>query len=187
MARFEGKTVVITGSARGQGAAEAQRFFEEGANVVLNDVLSEEGEALAAKMGKRAIYVAHDVTREDSWRTLFIEVERAFGRCDVLVNNAGIYAPATIADTTPELAEKTFRVNQLGTLLGMKHAIEPMKKERRWFDREHFVKRRAPRFCQCNCLRGHQVGSTRHDQGCGCRAGSLSHSRKFGASRVHRH
>jgi 3alpha(or 20beta)-hydroxysteroid dehydrogenase len=128
MARFEGKTVVVTGSARGQGAAEAQRFFDEGANVVLNDLLSAEGEALAAKMGKRAIYVSHDVTREDSWRALFKEVERAFGRCDVLVNNAGIYVPAAIAETTPELAEKTFRVNQLGTLLGMKHAIEPMKR-----------------------------------------------------------
>ncbi|MFM0507461.1 SDR family NAD(P)-dependent oxidoreductase [Paraburkholderia sp. RL17-373-BIF-A] len=128
MARFEGKTVVVTGPARGQGAAEAQRFFDEGANVVLNDLLSAEGEALAAKMGKRAIYVTHDVTREDSWRALFKEVERAFGRCDVLVNNAGIYVPAAIAETTPELAEKTFSVNQLGTLLGMKHAIEPMKR-----------------------------------------------------------
>ncbi|MGF6757464.1 SDR family NAD(P)-dependent oxidoreductase [Paraburkholderia sp. GAS42] len=128
MKRFEGKTVVVTGSARGQGAAEAQRFLEEGANVVINDVLDEEGAALAARYGERAIYVRHDVTNEESWRGLFNATERKFGRCDALVNNAGVYRPASIADTTVDMMEKFFQVNQLGTLLGMKHAVPLLKK-----------------------------------------------------------
>jgi 3alpha(or 20beta)-hydroxysteroid dehydrogenase len=128
MKRFEGKTVVVTGSARGQGAAEAQRFLEEGANVVINDVLDDEGAALAARYGKQAIYVRHDVTSEESWRTLFNETEQKFGRCDALVNNAGVYRPASIADTSVNMMETFFRVNQLGTLLGMKHVVPLMKK-----------------------------------------------------------
>lgn len=66
MNRFAGKTVVVTGAARGQGAAEAARFHFEGANVVLTDVRAEDGEALARQLGKRTAFVQHDVTSEDS-------------------------------------------------------------------------------------------------------------------------
>ncbi|RAS33156.1 SDR family NAD(P)-dependent oxidoreductase [Paraburkholderia bryophila] len=126
--RFQDKTVLITGAARGQGAAEARRFVSEGAKVVLSDVLDEEGRALASKLGDGAIYVHHDVTSDLSWRATFEETERAFGSCDILVNNAGIYRPAKIEDTTEQLMEKMFQVNQMGTLLGMKHAAASMKK-----------------------------------------------------------
>ncbi|MFM0658049.1 SDR family NAD(P)-dependent oxidoreductase [Paraburkholderia sediminicola] len=131
MNRFAGKTVVITGAARGQGAAEAARFHSEGAHVVLTDVRADEGDALAHQLGERAAFVRHDVTSEDSWAQLFDETERLFGRCDVLVNNAGIYRPAAISETTSELIEQHFRVNQLGTLLGMKHATTPLRKSGR--------------------------------------------------------
>jgi 3alpha(or 20beta)-hydroxysteroid dehydrogenase len=127
MNRFEGKTVLITGAARGQGAAEAVRFHREGANVVISDLAGDAGKELADKLGERVVYVTHDVTNEDSWRDLFATAQRLFGRCDVLVNNAGIYQPASIEATTPELMAQIFRVNQLGTLLGMKHALEPLK------------------------------------------------------------
>ncbi|TCF96776.1 hypothetical protein BZM26_35505 [Paraburkholderia strydomiana] len=126
MNRFEGKTIVITGAARGQGAAEARRFHREGARVVIADVLAEEGDVLARELGERATFVVHDVTDEDSWTDLFDETERIFGGCDVLVNNAGIYRPAPLHETTAQLVEQHFRVNQLGALLGMKHAIKPL-------------------------------------------------------------
>ncbi|WP_322056354.1 glucose 1-dehydrogenase [Paraburkholderia sp. J63] len=126
MNRFEGKTVVITGAARGQGAAEARRFYREGANVILTDLLAQEGEALARELGERAAFVAHDVTDESSWIRVFERTASLFGQCDVLVNNAGIYRPAALGDTTAQMAEQHFRVNQLGTLLGMKHAIQPL-------------------------------------------------------------
>ncbi|WP_322062382.1 glucose 1-dehydrogenase [Paraburkholderia sp. J63] len=126
MNRFEGKTVIITGAARGQGAAEAKRFHREEANVVLTDLLVDEGEALARQLGERAVFVKHDVTDETAWAHVFERAASLFGQCNVLVNNAGIYKPAPLGETTTQLAEQHFRVNQLGTLLGMKHAIEPL-------------------------------------------------------------
>jgi 3alpha(or 20beta)-hydroxysteroid dehydrogenase len=106
MNRFEGKTVVVTGSARGQGAAEIRRFHLEGANVVVSDLLTDAGKTLAEGLGERAIFNRHDVSSESSWRELFGKVEQTFGGCDVLVNNAGVYQPATIAETDTELMEK---------------------------------------------------------------------------------
>ncbi|AWV05638.1 MULTISPECIES: SDR family NAD(P)-dependent oxidoreductase [Burkholderia] len=127
MNRFSGKTIVITGAARGQGAAEAARFHGEGANVMISDLANSGGKAIADQLGERAVYVDHDVTSEDSWHDLFATAQRIFGQCHALVNNAGIYRPAPIEATTPELLEQIFRVNQLGTLLGMKHALGPLK------------------------------------------------------------
>ncbi|MFK3797113.1 glucose 1-dehydrogenase [Pseudomonas sp. NPDC088444] len=128
MARFQGKTVIVTGAARGMGAADIRRFHSEGANVVVTDVLVEEGKALADSLGERALFIQHDVSNEASWKSLFETVEATFGGVDVLVNNAGVYRPATIAETDAELVEKLFRINQLGTFLGMKYAIEPLKR-----------------------------------------------------------
>ncbi|WP_109479810.1 glucose 1-dehydrogenase [Paraburkholderia sp. C35] len=126
--KFQHKVVFITGAARGQGAAEARRFVSEGAQVVLADVLDADGEALAAQLGGHAIYLHHDVTSDHSWSAAIAETERCFGRCDVLVNNAGVYRPAPIEETSEAMIEKMFKVNQLGTLLGMKHAAASMKK-----------------------------------------------------------
>jgi 3alpha(or 20beta)-hydroxysteroid dehydrogenase len=126
--KFKSKVVLITGAARGQGAAEAEHFVAEGAKVILADVLDEEGMRLATRLEDRAAYLHHDVTSDESWETVFAEIERLHGRCDVLVNNAGIYRPAPIDATTSKMAEAMFQVNQLGTLLGMKYAAESMKK-----------------------------------------------------------
>jgi 3alpha(or 20beta)-hydroxysteroid dehydrogenase len=126
--KFQNKVVLVTGAARGQGAAEAKRFAAEGAKVVLADVLDEEGQRLAAQLAGPAIYLHLDVTSDSSWGAAIEQTEQAFGRCDVLVNNAGIYWPAAIDGTTVDLAEAMFRVNQLGTLLGMKHGAASMKK-----------------------------------------------------------
>ena len=94
MGRLEGKTALITGGARGQGAAEARLFAEEGANVVLTDVLDEEGERTAAQVG--GAFLHHDVTDEEQWAAAVARAVELHGGLDVLVNNAGIYVETSL-------------------------------------------------------------------------------------------
>src|SRR5437764_11145970 len=105
MARLAGKVALISGGARGMGAAEARLFTQEGAAVLVGDVLDREGEALAAALtakGHAAAYVHLDVTSEAEWqRAVDLAVSR-FGKLDVLVNNAGISAAGRVEDTSVE-------------------------------------------------------------------------------------
>jgi 3alpha(or 20beta)-hydroxysteroid dehydrogenase len=128
MGKLDGKVALITGAARGQGEAEARLFAAEGAKVVLGDVLDELGSAVARSIGADAIYVHHDVSSEESWKAAVGAATSKWGRLDVLVNNAGILHVAAIAQI--ELADymRIVNVNQVGCLLGMKHAIPPMAK-----------------------------------------------------------
>ena len=116
--RFDGKTVLITGAARGQGAEEARRFAAEGASVVIADLLDEDGEVLAKEIGDAARFAHLDVTDEPSW-------EAVVGRCerlDVLVNNAGVLGPFTpIVKTKLDDFRRTLDINLIGTFLGLKH------------------------------------------------------------------
>src|SRR5205814_7413052 len=89
--RLENKVALITGGARGMGAADARRFVAEGANVAITDILEDEGKALAAELGDAACFFAHDVSSEDAWEQVVAETVAAFGGIDVLVNNAGIF------------------------------------------------------------------------------------------------
>jgi 3alpha(or 20beta)-hydroxysteroid dehydrogenase len=117
--RFEGRTVLISGAARGQGAEEAERFAAEGANVVLGDVLDDEGEATAKSIGGAATYVHLDVSDEGSWEAA---VAACGGTLHVLVNNAGVLGPFTpIVKTSLEEFRRTLDVNLIGTFLGLKH------------------------------------------------------------------
>jgi 3alpha(or 20beta)-hydroxysteroid dehydrogenase len=125
MPRLQDKIILITGGARGQGAAEARLFVQEGARVVITDILDERGEALAAEIG--ATYLHHDVTSEAGWDAA-IAAAGKLGGLHGLINNAGIYQPATLMDTSAELFERHFRVNQLGTFLGMKAVVPLMEK-----------------------------------------------------------
>lgn len=124
--RLEGKTALITGAARGQGAAEARLFAKEGARLVLGDILEDEGRALAQELGDAAIFIRHDVTDEQSWSLAVNTAVDSFGGLDVLVNNAGIYAVRSIVDESAEGFERHFRVNQLGVFLGMRAAIQTL-------------------------------------------------------------
>src|SRR3954466_10083751 len=98
--RLAGKVAIVTGAARGSGAAIATRFAAEGASVVVADVLDDRGRETADGIGEAARYAHCDVTLEDEWARLMAETLEAFGRLDVLVNNAGILKLAGIADTT---------------------------------------------------------------------------------------
>jgi 3alpha(or 20beta)-hydroxysteroid dehydrogenase len=125
--RLESKVAVITGGARGQGEAEARLFVREGAKVVIADVLDEPGEALAKELGERAHYVHADVSKEDDWARIIAAAE-PLGPLNVLVNNAAILRFNTIADTTLDEYLSVIMVNQVGTFLGIRSAIEPMKR-----------------------------------------------------------
>lgn len=127
MARFDGKVVVISGGARGQGAVEARMLVAGGARVVLGDVLEAEGERLAAELGPDARFLRQDVTSENDWAKL-VEAAEAMGGLHGLVNNAGIYVPRTLMETEAELFERHTRVNQLGCFLGMKAVVPAMER-----------------------------------------------------------
>lgn len=130
--RLAGKVALISGAARGQGAAEARLFAAEGAKVVLGDILDAEGRQVADAMNaaaddRRALYVHLDVTRADQWEHAVGIAGREFGGLDVLVNNAGVLGMGGVEDTTEEEWDRIVAVNQKGTWLGMKAAIRAMR------------------------------------------------------------
>ena len=126
MGRLDGKVALITGAARGQGEAAGRLFAEEGAKVVLGDILDDAGKAVAASLGEVAIYQHHDVSQEESWASFIAAAVDAFGRIDVLMNNAGILHVAPIAEIALANYMKVVNVNQVGCLLGMKSVIPAM-------------------------------------------------------------
>ena len=126
MGRLDGKVALITGGSRGQGAAEARLFVDEGAHVLLSDVRDVEGEALAKELGERAAYRHHDVASEEDWAAAVDDTKSAFGRLDVLVNNAGVFAVIPMTMTSLEEYMRLVMINQVGTFLGMKAVAETM-------------------------------------------------------------
>ncbi|QNE47459.1 SDR family oxidoreductase [Glaciihabitans sp. INWT7] len=120
MNRVSGKVALITGGARGMGAAHARLLVAEGAKVVLGDVLDADGEALAVELGEAARYVHLDVTQESDWASALEVTLAQFGHLDVLVNNAGIANGSPIAEFPLALWQKTLEINLTGSFLGMK-------------------------------------------------------------------
>jgi 3alpha(or 20beta)-hydroxysteroid dehydrogenase len=127
MDRLKGKVILISGGARGQGAAEARLFVAEGARVVIGDVLEPEGRQLTSELGDAAVFVRQDVTQERDWETAINAADK-LGGLHGLVNNAGIYQPRTLMETDTELFESHMRVNQLGCFLGMKAVVPLMER-----------------------------------------------------------
>ncbi len=127
MARFDGKVVLISGGARGQGAAEARMLVAQGAKVVIGDVLEAEGQRLAAELGDAAVFLRQDVTQEADWARA-VEAAERLGGVHGLVNNAGIYRPATLLDTDAALYEQHVRINQFGCFFGMKAVVPAMQR-----------------------------------------------------------
>ncbi|MFK7895168.1 MAG: glucose 1-dehydrogenase [Myxococcota bacterium] len=126
--RLAGKIALISGAARGIGAADARLFVSEGARVVIGDVLDPEGEAVAEELGEAACYVHLDVTQPASWAAAVEKTESTFGPINVLVNNAGILRFNRIEDTPLEEYEAIVRVNQVGCFLGIQATLPSLRK-----------------------------------------------------------
>jgi 3alpha(or 20beta)-hydroxysteroid dehydrogenase len=126
--RLDGKVAIITGAARGQGAAEARRFVAEGAQVLLTDVLDAEGGAVATELGDDAAYRRLDVTSEAEWDAAVADCEARFGPVSVLVNNAGILDLAPIHHTDAARFRTVLEVNLVGAVLGMKAVAPSMER-----------------------------------------------------------
>jgi len=126
MARLQNKVALITGAARGMGAAHAELFVDQGATVWATDVLDAEGKALAERLGDSCTFRHHDVTAPSDWQTIIDEIMAAEGRIDVLVNNAGIVHLGGIADTSIDEWNRVIDINQTGPFLGMQTVLEPM-------------------------------------------------------------
>ena len=131
MTRLAGKVALISGAARGMGAAEARLFAQEGARVVLGDVLEAEGKAVEADIaarGGQAVFTRLDVTRESDWRHAVELAVGRFGALHVLVNNAGIGGGSRVEDTSEELWDRVMAVNAKGVFLGTRAAIPAMRR-----------------------------------------------------------
>ena len=132
MGKLDGKVALISGAARGQGAAEVRTFAREGSHVVFGDVADDDGYQLETELqaaGHEVAYVHLDVSNEADWRHALDETVRRFGRLDILVNNAGITIPRVpIEVRTEEEWDRIMAVNAKGVFLGTKHAIPEMRK-----------------------------------------------------------
>ena len=126
MGRLENKVVLVTGGARGLGAATSEVMVAEGAIVVLADVRPDEGKTQADRLGERATFVEHDVTSEDGWNTLVAGVVAAHGRLDVLVNCAGVLTIGPLVTSTAAEFQRVTAVNQFGVYLGMRAVLPAM-------------------------------------------------------------
>ena len=128
MQKLAGKVAVVTGASKGIGAAIAKRLADEGASVVVNYASSKEAAdrvvaAIAAKGGKAVAVQANMADKADIQR-LFAETQRAFGRLDVLVNNAGVYEFAPLEEVTAEHFHRMFDLNVLGLLFASQEAVK---------------------------------------------------------------
>ncbi len=126
MGRLDGKVALISGAARGMGQAEARLFAAGGAKVAICDVIDAEAKAIAEEIWENALHQHLDVTSEEAWAAAVAATTSAFGKLDVLVNNAGIADYAPLADMTLDSYRRVTEVNQTGVFLGMKAVIDPM-------------------------------------------------------------
>ncbi len=130
MARLDGKVALISGGSRGQGEAEAKLFAQEGARVVLGDILDEEGAKVEAEInetGGSAKYVHLDVTNESDWDAAVAEAVDSYGKLDILINNAGITLGKLLHETTIEEWDRVQDINSKGVFLGTRAVIPAMR------------------------------------------------------------
>lgn len=128
--RVAGKVAIVTGAARGLGAAYATLLAQEGAAVVLTDVLVERGEALAGELsaaGLRATFRAHDVRDEGQWNAVVTDTQRQYGALHVLVNNAGIARMENVEQETLEGWNELMAINSTGVFLGVRACLPVMR------------------------------------------------------------
>ena len=126
MGQLEGRTAIVTGSARGLGEAIARRFVAEGANVVLSDRRADEGMQVVEELGDHARFVHADVTSEADWERTVDYATETWGSVDILVNNAGIIRVVPIAELDADTFRRVVDTNLLGTFLGTRAVLPTM-------------------------------------------------------------
>lgn len=126
MGRLERKVALITGGARGMGAATARRFVAEGARVVITDVLAEDGSKTAAELGDAALFLEQDVSDDTAWPVVVARAVDAFGGLDILVNNAGIVEIGTVEQQSRAVWDRLIGVNLIGAAMGIRAVIPAM-------------------------------------------------------------
>ncbi|MGU7768781.1 glucose 1-dehydrogenase [Burkholderia sp. MR1-5-21] len=131
MARLQGKVAIVTGGARGMGAATCRLFVEEGAHVVIADVLEAEGEALARELGDAARFMRLDVADEANWERVAAATAEQFGRVDVLVNNAAVLMFGGITELSKRDFERAVSINLVGTFVGIRTVAPRMIAQKR--------------------------------------------------------
>lgn len=128
MGRVQDQVALVTGGARGMGASHVKALVDEGAHVVFTDILISEGESLEKELHGKAIFMKHDVTKQEEWEAIVKATEEAFGPITILVNNAGIAVTPTIDELSEAEYRKVIDINQVGVFLGMKTVIPSMRK-----------------------------------------------------------
>ena len=129
--RLENKVAFISGGARGLGEVMAKLFVQEGASVVIGDVLEDEGKQVEAEInetGGQCLFVRLDVTDEAQWQQAIAATVARFGKLEILINNAGIYRTRRVEDTSSEEWDLVLAINGKGVFLGTKAAIPEMRK-----------------------------------------------------------
>ena len=129
MTSLEGRMAIVTGAARGTGAVIARRFVEQGATVLLGDVLHEEAEDTATQLGDAAHFFPHDVTKPADWDQVVARALELGDRIDVLVNNAAVLHLGTIMNTPEDVLRRVLEVNTVGPYLGMRAVVPVMRKQ----------------------------------------------------------
>jgi 3alpha(or 20beta)-hydroxysteroid dehydrogenase len=127
--QLDGKVAIVTGAARGTGAAIAKRLAAEGARVWMGDVLEAEGRAVAVEIGAAARFAVHAVTQESAWQRIVADALSAAGRIDVLVNNAARLHLGTLERTAPDVLRALLEVNTVGPYLGMRAVLPQMRQQ----------------------------------------------------------
>jgi 3alpha(or 20beta)-hydroxysteroid dehydrogenase len=128
MRRLEGKTAIVTGGARGIGAAIVRRFIDEGARVVIADILVPQGEALASELGERAAFARLDVVARSDWDAAILLAETQFGKLDCLVNNAGVILFKALDETSEAEMRRIIDVNLLGVMIGTQAVVPALER-----------------------------------------------------------
>lgn len=125
---LQGRTVIVTGGARGIGAAIAREMAAAGADVVITDILDDEGKALAEELGEHVVYFHLNVTDPAQWESVLGAAERTLGPVAVLVNNAGVVEFAHIEQQSPESFRRVLDINLTGAWLGMRAAAPSLRR-----------------------------------------------------------
>lgn len=131
MDRVKGKVALVTGGALGLGKAQALLLAKEGAKVVVTDINEDEGKKVINEIdanGGEAIFLKHDVSKEEDWKRVIEQTLQKFGKLDILVNNAGVALSKSVEDTSLEEWRWLMSINLDGVFLGTKYGIEAMKK-----------------------------------------------------------